>query len=368
MVIAPSTNAGLLETAPASRGVVTAGGRPTYLAAGVGGVTTPPAAQTPSPVATQAQQPTTKTPVANQPEQPSLLATPKTAEVAPVAKTTDPALRETESPQVFSPTTVRNRDRADTRGPRDAQEARPKDTYYRKEYGWIMSDADVAKEKEIESNFNTAVGEAEGQIASGDEEFNSLVSDGERQINSAFDTSIRSIVNPTANMVPVKVYTEGNLEQTYMVPRDVAEQLRTQSFNGEEGHYASDWHEDNNALYVYTRPVGAPHAYGKELHESLADVVGQVNNARTLYDQAVANANKERDAAIARLRAESLSAYNPQREGWQASLDYERGGYSRRVQGGRTQYEDSKKKLNDSLQGIDEGLLENPTNQVQGKK
>jgi flagellar hook-basal body complex protein FliE len=320
-------------------------------------------------------------PAVTQPAVTSVVATPKYVDSVGSSSINTPSSVQSD-PTITSPTTsetgapavrvdTRNQETTrerDNSRPRNYQETKPKDTYYRKEYGWIMSNADVAKEKGIEGQFGAAVTDVNKNISKADTDFQTSLSSGRGAINSAYDTAISSAQKPDFDMVPVKIFNDATLEGTYMVPRSVANQLHTDSFNGQTGHYASAWDKDNKFMSVDVKPVGISTAYGKELHDSMRDIVDQVKeqqiNADKAFNASIASANQERAAQISKFDKESNTAYSGQRATWQSQLDYLKQGYGNRVKQGSSQYQQSKKNLNDSVMGMNGGLLETPTNMI----
>lgn len=263
-----------------------------------------------------------------------------------------------ENPGQISQTRDRSRD--DNRF-RQVAEARPKDTYYRPEYGWIMSNAQVKKEQEVKGQYDAAIAESEANIARAREDFQRSVASGQGQINSAYDQAISGATR-SEQMVPVRVVNRDTVEATYTLPKRVVDDMNANSFN-QKNSYTGNY-VDGGAFYnVDVRVAGG--ARGQELHDAL-------RNAATDYDQSVkaSNAaltstyNTERNAQLAGFNESAASQYATASQVWEADLARLRNAYGERVAKGKADYEDSKKKYSDSVFGIDEGLLESPTKMV----
>jgi len=253
----------------------------------------------------------------------------------------------------------RDRNRNDKRI-RSAQEAKPKDTYYRKEYGWIMSDADVANEQTVKGKYDKATAETQSKINTARGNYNAAVDQGRSDINSAYDEGIGGIKRGSMDLVPVRVVNRDKVEATYNVPRDFAAEFSNNEelFTAQHGEF----------LNVDVRVKGGRSIQGQEIHDSLrnaSDLAAQYQkDSDTAYNASVSNANKERAAQIDSFDTTSNANLATAEKSWDMELDKSKKAYGERVAGGKAMYEDSKKKYNDSVLGMNEGLLETPTNQV----
>jgi hypothetical protein len=257
----------------------------------------------------------------------------------------------------------RGRERNDNRF-RQKAEARPKDTYYRPEYGWIMSNAQVKAEQGVKGQYDEATAKTEANIEKAKSDFQASKATGIGQINSAYDKAL-SQATKQETLVPVRVVNGNTVEGTYMLPKSTVEAMNKDSFNKGKGSYTGNW-VDNGAFYnVDTRVTGTGGNRGQELHDSL-------RNAATEYDrswnaQVAANQDtlgKERSARLSAFEADANKQYEGAATVWNAELAQVLGSYGKRVATGKAQYEESKKKYNDSVLGMDAGLLESPTNVV----
>ncbi len=270
----------------------------------------------------------------------------------------------------------RTRNRDDQRI-RSSQEARPKDTYYRPEYGWIMSDADVKTEQGVKRKYDDATKGVEEQISSNVSDYNESLLQGRSEINAAYDDGISKlepaeITRPKMDWVTVQVmdrYDEP--EGDYYMTRDVADQVA--SNNG----LHTSW--DKDVLKVSVRTKGGGKIQGQEIHDSLRKAQEEVFKAKKTNEKnygiaveqsevamatAISNANEEREARLDSFNATSQKSFDGAQAVWDAELKSSKAAYGKRVTGGKKMYEDSKKKYNESVTGVDSGLLESPTNQV----
>ena len=108
-------------------------------------------------------------------------------------------------------------------------------------------------------------------------------------IISQAQAQLSSVKKPSFDLVPIRVVNGNNIEQTYMLPRSVAEGLH-EKFTGGNEAYLSNWVDDGKALNVDVNVGGQP--YGKELHQALTDAVEQVNSAQKINDDAYNTAMK----------------------------------------------------------------------------
>jgi len=251
------------------------------------------------------------------------------------------------------------RNRSDKRV-RSLQEAKPKDTYYREEYGWIMSDADVVKEKEVKGEYDRAIATTQANIDKARSDMNKAIASGKGDINGAYDQGISGIQSGSMDLVNVRVVNGNNIEQSYQVPRSYASE-----FSGAEG-MSTAWFGDNT-MNVDVHAVGG-RVVGKEVHTALGNASNQVqahqaDNARA-YDASVNNANAERGAQLAGYDAANAKSVSAAESQWGSALETAKAAYGKRVAAGKQQYETSKQNYNDSVMGMDEGLLESRTGQV----
>jgi hypothetical protein len=246
-----------------------------------------------------------------------------------------------------------SRNRSDKRV-RSLQEAKPKDTYYREEYGWIMSDADVAKEGEVKGQYDNAVNETQASIDKARADMQSQVASGRSQINSAYDDNIGGMSTGSLDLVSVKVYNGSTFEKAYTVPRGYAEDLAaTEGLN-------TLWAKDNKSMNI-DGPGGQLHATLDDAAKQTAAI--QKDNSK-LLDKATSNANEQRAAQLKAYDEANAKSLATAEEQWGTALETAQGAYGKRVADGKEQYETSKKNYNDSVMGMDEGLLESRTNKV----
>lgn len=258
----------------------------------------------------------------------------------------------------------RDRDRSDSRF-RNAQEAKPKDVYYRKEYGWVMSNDQVKQEKAVKAQYDARVQAAEAQVQQNKERYQQSINEGRDSISGAYDDAIGSSSAPSMDLVPVRVVNGNNVEQTYYLPRSTVDQMNAETFNQGKGGYVGNY-VDGGFYNVDVRASGGER--GKELHESLGAAANQVSQAQkdneALYNQSINNARNEQSEAVSGFEAASGKSYADASAMWDSELNNLRNAYGNRVATGKQQYEDSKAKYNESVMGVDAGLLETPTNIV----
>jgi hypothetical protein len=262
---------------------------------------------------------------------------------------------------------VRERGRDDQRI-RSAQEAKPKDVYYRPEYGWIMSNADVAREEAIKGQYDKAAGDVAAGIADQERQYRDALAHGETQINSAYSDAVAGAQNPAnVPLYAVRVVNGNNIEGTYMLPKSVIDEMNQKSFNQGDGSYTGNWVDDGKFYNVDVRARGIG-PRGQELHDAMRETTqtfaeAQAQNQK-LYEASLANANKEREAALSGFNEASQKNYDGARSVWDAELSRLTGGYAERVSQGKAAYQEKKKKYNESVMNMNAGLLESPTNQV----
>ncbi|MBV5329128.1 MAG: hypothetical protein JZU65_16125, partial [Chlorobium sp.] len=226
----------------------------------------------------------------------------------------------------------RERGRDDTRA-RSAQEAKAKDTYYRDEYGWVMSDADVAAEQGIKAKYQTASEDLGGQIVKAEADYTTALDTGKNSINSAYDTAIAQAKMPTIADFQTETVTNNATGQEFIVPK---------GFKAATSNVKVSSKEEVQALFE----AGA------------AQVTTALNNASQTYSASVANANTERQAQLDKFVSDSSKIYAANKATWDAQLQQLQSGYSNRVADGKAQYETKKKQYNDSITGMSEvGLL-----------
>jgi len=173
---------------------------------------------------------------------------------------------------------------------RAVRESRKDPRQYYEEYGFSATPEQYEGMQASDKEFSGAVGDAQGMLdtASGDLD---------TAIKSAYDTlgTPESMANTAwekdkSNWIPVAVYNKNKLEATYMLPRDIAGNLKAEVFTGEEGKYESHFFNNEGGvmdddigsatrLHVDVTPVGIGSAYGKELHEALSGTVSSYESA-----------------------------------------------------------------------------------------
>lgn len=256
----------------------------------------------------------------------------------------------------------RNRDRDDNRFRQEA-EARPKDTYYRPEYGWIMSNSQVKKEQGVKGQYDKAVAETVTNIDKAKSDFQASKSESIGKINSAYDKALNEGIKQE-QLVPVRVVSGNTVEGTYMLPKSTVDSMHKDSFNRGKGSYYGTYMPDG-AYAVDTRVTGTGGRRGKELHLFVGGAAQEYersyNAAATAHKETL---GRERSAALDAFEADASKQYEGAATVWNAELAQVRGAYGKRVATGKAQYEESKKKYNDSVLGMDAGLLESPTNVV----
>ena len=267
---------------------------------------------------------------------------------------------------------ARNREREARRGRSDDRyrsphEAKPKDTYYRPEYGWIMSDADVRAELETKKQYDANVVNVQNQIAANKQAYQQSLEKGRSDISSTYAKAIQSIKKPTIDLVPVRVVNGNTVEATYHLPRAYVNDLNMNTFNKGDGTIVANWVDGGRFYNVDVKAQGGKMA-GQELHDAFRAGVQEVEKAKKAndmaYSLAVSNLEKEKAATLKQFEANSAKNYAEAEKGWNAELDYARNLYPQRIATGKQQYEDKKEKYSQSVIGVDAGLLQSPTNQV----
>lgn len=249
----------------------------------------------------------------------------------------------------------RTRKRDDNRF-RQAQEAKPKDTYYRPEYGWVMNNAMVKKEQEVKGQYDQAAAQGAEQVQRNEQEFQGLLEQKRNEINSAYSNQAKKF---NTNLVPVRVVNKDKVEATYMLSRDTVNGMAG-SFNKGKGSYYANW-VDGGKYYNIDVNVRGGGARGHELHSSIQGAVAQETAAR---NAAIANLNKEKAATLASFEQTAAKEYDGAKAVWYKELESLRNAYSNRVAAGKKQYDDSKEKYSQSVLGVNDGLLQSPTKQV----
>jgi len=253
------------------------------------------------------------------------------------------------------------------REPRTAAEASSKDTYYRPEYGWVMSDAQVKEEQAIRGKYDEAANSVRSQIDSNKAAYQTSIDQGRNSISSQYDNAIGKIQKGSMNLVPVRVVNGNTIEGVYMLPKETVEQMNRDSFNKGTGSYVGNWVDSGSNYNVDVRVKGGG-ARGQELHDALRGALPSVDAVQRQIDEAynrqVENARREKDAAISGFMSSSQKNYDTAAQTWNAELQRVSGLYGQRLSTGKSQYEASKKKYNESIMNMDAGLLETPTSQV----
>lgn len=165
---------------------------------------------------------------------------------------------------------------------------------YNNDLGFALYPEEQVAVDAYKGQIDDAAGKQQGAIDQYRNQFNNTMSAANEQAGGILNnarTQVSSIADPSKGLVPVRVYTDGTLEGTYMLPRDTMETLSQNDFNGEEGHFASKWVDDG--FNIDTRPVGAPHAYGAELHQALSTAAEQVKQNQSSYDAAIQAGNMQ---------------------------------------------------------------------------
>lgn len=269
---------------------------------------------------------------------------------------------------------------------RNTQEAAPKDTYYRQEYGWVMSDADVATEQGVEAQYDQRAEGVSGAIAGADADALTEIDNGRGQISGAYDTAIADLTNVrpwTAPETTTASYTlsppsnggfsgGGNNEGGDIYGNIGTEALiEPATVNMTSGGIAQLNQAlidngmavtDEDGLIVSINDQGAElvTAYQTEYDTSIQNAQRQNTENERLRAIQLANFQDERTAAIDTYNSNSQTSLDAARNTWGAELD-SLGTYADRVAQGKSDYETSKQRYSDSVVGIDAGLLERPT-------
>lgn len=264
----------------------------------------------------------------------------------------------------------RGRDRGrDNNRTRSFQESKPKDTYYRKEYGWIMSNADVEKEQGVKKEFDKNTDNVRAQIESANAAYLAEIERGRAQITGAYGDAISGAKRPSNDLVPVRVVNGSSVEATYMIPRSSVNEMAGDNkfLNGGDGTYYGSWVDDGKYFNIDVKVKGAGKR-GQELHDALRSSAEQtatnIANNNKLHSKGISNANKEMAETLAGYEKSSAANYASARATWDAELQRAQAAYGKRVDEAKKSYEDSKAKYNQSVLDMDAGLLENPTNTV----
>lgn len=249
---------------------------------------------------------------------------------------------------------------------RSYQETKPKDTYYRDEYGWIMSDADVAKEQGVKKQYDRNVKSIEKQINQKTKQYHDSVAKGRGQINSAYDGAIGGIKKPSGgglDLVHVRVMNGQTHEATYEVPRAYANE-----YANSQG-LSTKWFDNN--LNVDVKAGGR--TIGQELHDALRDASNQTaaakkkasSQANTAYNTVVNNTNTQRQKELDNFNQTSAKNFAGAQKVWAKELKSARAAYGKRVAQGRESYQKFVKDRSNSVLGVDDGLLQSRTNNVE---
>lgn len=253
----------------------------------------------------------------------------------------------------------RDNERDDARSRSGQEMLRESGTYYRDDYGWVMSDEDVAGEKEIEQQYLNRAAKVKAQIAKADKAYRQEIASRSGQVGSAYDSAIAKARNP--DYVPVNVVSGSTIEHTYMLPKATVNAMNTKSFNTGDGSYVGNWVNNGKAYNIDTRVTGTGGRRGKELHEALIKAVAQDKAAQS---KVLSNLEQQRSASVGGFTTAANKSYAGQKAVWEKELKRVQSAYGNRLKEGRKMYEASKARLNDSIADVNIGLLETPTNQV----
>ena len=92
------------------------------------------------------------------------------------------------------------------RQPRDIQAAkRERGIYFRDDYGWVMSDADVEREKELEAAYQQEVERLTGAKKDSRSQFETDLAEAEDQVNQHYDDYISGLEEPTISFDEINV-------------------------------------------------------------------------------------------------------------------------------------------------------------------
>lgn len=221
------------------------------------------------------------------------------------------------------------------RDPRNAMEAVPRDTYYREEYGWIMSDSDVAAEQEIEGQYQQNYENLQVEYGGLLEDMKSQVSSGASEISNHY----ASAANDTTT---VRIVNGDNVEASYVVPSSYASEL-----NSADGLFTA-YHD--GYLNVDVHASGGT-TIGQELH----DAAREAEQLQSEYDKSL---QAQEAAELSNYHSAANTAIEGQTEVLNASLQEAETAYGDRVAEGAEAYNEFKQDYNDSVQGVDGGLLE----------
>lgn len=290
----------------------------------------------------------------------------------------EPAAKENEKEYIeptFATERTQRAERDDKRI-RSEQEAKPKDTYYRPEYGWIMSDAQVAEEEKIKFGSEENAKQYAAQIKAAEGKYQTALAEAEAKVDKLY-----------ADAMPKKWTPPGTTLKTYSMPENIDSNNSYENpDNGnliddgitsidsvlpdsvratmeealiEKGYAQTD--SEGNITTISSLGYQTIDAYQKAYNEDLADAL---KNNQKLYAASVKALAKEKEAALKGIKDAAEREYNTQKAIWTADLARLNGAYSDRVAAGKAAYEDSRKKFNDSVLGVNSGLLETPTNMV----
>lgn len=245
---------------------------------------------------------------------------------------------------------ARNVDRARERGARSFQEAKPKDTYYRPEFGWIMSDIDVAGAKAIKGNYDQAISDYTASIESAKEAYAVALENGEEEIDTAYSPVL------DAKLYPVNVVNDNKIEGTYYFTKEAIDEMDAKSFNQGKGSWNGMWDEKGEGYYVDVKTIGGL-VRGAELHEALGAPAQE-------FQEYINNAKEEKEALYSGLHAAGEETMAGYQEVWDKELATLTGGYDKWKSDNKTAYEEKKADYSQSVIGTNAGLLESKLGKV----
>ncbi|MBE0582146.1 MAG: hypothetical protein IH612_00130 [Desulfofustis sp.] len=273
--------------------------------------------------------------------------------------------------------------RQEQRGPRSYQEAKPKDLYFREDYGWIMSDSDVAYEKDIEGQFVEERKRLTGEKNKAYATYQSKLNEGIGAIRKAYNDQIKSSKAPTLTMpktisftaktkggpAPGQAHGDNNgsgighnnqdskFVGTYAMPEDMVKRI---------GEYVpGELVKENGQWVYYTDGVHRKNmlnTFQGQWDKQKGELQKQHNTNMKLYDQAIKNMESERELEVENLKSagdESWKGQSRQYDEIIKSVDY-----NDRKKIGQEQFQDRVKSRSDSIINQDAGLLQSPTNIV----
>lgn len=120
----------------------------------------------------------------------------------------------------------------------------------------------------------------------------------------AAQQQLGQIQEPTMDLTTIRVMNGSTIEQEYVVPRSIAEEL------AKEKTLATGWFGEGAYFNVDVKPIGTSDGYGKELHEALGEAAVQTQAWLKMAHDETALYRRSAQEEINAQRQMAMEGYN----------------------------------------------------------